>query len=188
MSKKKAIEEELSIILQILQQFPEGANLQQIIESAKLPIGLRTLQRRLEKLRDLGKVVISGKTSGARYTLVHQGGETRRIPSLADELIPLSDEAKSIISFVSRPTQQRDPVGYNLEFLESYRPNIDQYLTNQELVQLEKMGSTTASNQPAGTYAREILHRLLIDLSWNSSRLEGNTYSLLDTERLILQG
>src|SRR5262249_11173545 len=28
-------------------------------------------------------------------------------------------------------------------------------------------------------------NRLLIDLSWNSSRLEGNTYSLLDTRRLI---
>ena len=28
-------------------------------------------------------------------------------------------------------------------------------------------------------------NRLLIDLSWNSSRLEGNTYSLLDTKRLI---
>jgi hypothetical protein len=40
----------------------------------------------------------------------------------------------------------------------------------------------------AGTYAREILGRLLIDLSWNSSRLEGNTYSLLDTERLLKAG
>jgi Fic family protein len=39
--------------------------------------------------------------------------------------------------------------------------------------------------EPAGTYARQILNRLLIDLSWNSSRLEGNTYSLLDTKRLI---
>jgi Fic family protein len=28
----------------------------------------------------------------------------------------------------------------------------------------------------------------LIDLSWNSSRLEGNTYSLLETERLLEQG
>ena len=42
--------------------------------------------------------------------------------------------------------------------------------------------------QPAGTYARKILDRLLIDLSFNSSRLEGNTYSLLDTERLIQDG
>ena len=42
--------------------------------------------------------------------------------------------------------------------------------------------------RPAGTYARNILDRLLIDLSWNSSRLEGNTYSLLETKRLIELG
>ena len=30
--------------------------------------------------------------------------------------------------------------------------------------------------------------RLLIDLSFNSSRLEGNTYSLLDTEKLLKEG
>jgi Fic family protein len=42
--------------------------------------------------------------------------------------------------------------------------------------------------RPAGTYARQIYNRLLIDLSWNSSRLEGNTYSLLETERLLKFG
>ncbi len=42
--------------------------------------------------------------------------------------------------------------------------------------------------RPAGTYARQIFSRLLIDLSWNSSRLEGNTYSLLETERLLELG
>lgn len=42
--------------------------------------------------------------------------------------------------------------------------------------------------QPSGTYARQILDRLLIDLSWASSRLEGNTYTRLDTERLIRFG
>ena len=40
----------------------------------------------------------------------------------------------------------------------------------------------------AGTFAKDILSRLLIDLSWASSRLEGNTYSQLDTERLIELG
>ena len=44
------------------------------------------------------------------------------------------------------------------------------------------------AQRPAGTYARQILNRLLIDLSWNSSRLEGNTYSLLETERLLELG
>jgi Fic family protein len=53
---------------------------------------------------------------------------------------------------------------------------------------LLKLGQTAQPDQPAGTYARQILQRLLIDLSWNSSRLEGNTYSLLDTQRLISQG
>jgi Fic family protein len=50
------------------------------------------------------------------------------------------------------------------------------------------LGQTTQGDQPAGTYARQILQRLLIDLSWNSSRLEGNTYSLLDTQRLLALG
>ena len=39
-----------------------------------------------------------------------------------------------------------------------------------------------------GTYARQVLDRLLIDLAWNSSRLEGNTYSLLETDHLLKLG
>lgn len=50
------------------------------------------------------------------------------------------------------------------------------------------MGKTTESDEPAGTYSRAILNRLLIDLSWGSSHLEGNTYSLLDTRELIDHG
>jgi len=42
--------------------------------------------------------------------------------------------------------------------------------------------------QPAGTYARRVLEQLLIDLSWYSSRLEGNSKSLLDTQELFLKG
>ena len=44
------------------------------------------------------------------------------------------------------------------------------------------------SHDPAGTYVHRIYNRLLIDLSYNSSRLEGNTYSLLEIQRLILEG
>ena len=50
------------------------------------------------------------------------------------------------------------------------------------------MGRSPDGQRPAGTYARKIYSRLLIDLSWNSSRLEGNTYSLLETERLLELG
>ena len=44
------------------------------------------------------------------------------------------------------------------------------------------------ARDPAGTYSRAILNRLLIDLSWASSHLEGNTYSRLDTRELIEHG
>ena len=37
------------------------------------------------------------------------------------------------------------------------------------------------------TYSVRIYERLIIDLSWASSALEGNTYSLLETEKLILE-
>lgn len=37
----------------------------------------------------------------------------------------------------------------------------------------------------SATVLRKELERLLIELSWKSSKLEGNTYNLLDTERLI---
>ncbi|UKJ06576.1 Fic family protein [Solitalea lacus] len=105
----------------------------------------------------------------------------------SESLIPLSESGEQVRERVTAPLQKRKPVGYRREFIESYRPNIDSYLTLKEKMKLAAIGQA-AGDQPAGTYARQILNRLLIDLSWNSSRLEGNTYSLLDTERLIEQG
>jgi hypothetical protein len=61
-------------------------------------------------------------------------------------------------------------------------------LTKQDRAHLAAVGRPQIAGQPAGTYAKQILNRLLIDLAWNSSRLEGNTYSLLDTKRLIELG
>ena len=84
-----------------------------------------------------------------------------------------------------QPATARRPTGYNRAFLDSYRPNESFYLAADERAHLAKVGKPDFEAQPAGTYAKQILNRLLIDLSWNSSRLEGNTYSLLDTRRLI---
>ena len=43
----------------------------------------------------------------------------------------------------------------------------------------------TADLPPA--IAKKELERLLIELSWKSSKIEGNTYTLLDTEKLIME-
>lgn len=102
--------------------------------------------------------------------------------------IPLSSEAKSLFGYVSQSIEARIPVGYNQDFLRSYIPNQTFYLSTLQREELLNVGLVENKIRPAGTYARNILSRLLIDLSWNSSRLEGNTYSLLETKRLIELG
>lgn len=102
--------------------------------------------------------------------------------------IPLSQESERLLKYVSQSLQARAPVGYNQDFLRSYEPNQSFYLTGAQRAELLKTGTAESTARPAGTYARNILNRLLIDLSWNSSRLEGNTYSLLETKRLIELG
>jgi hypothetical protein len=91
-------------------------------------------------------------------------------------------------TYIGQPIQARRPVGYNKSFLSDYKPNKTFYLSMAQRTQLMKIGRVADQVQPAGTYARSILNRLLIDLSWNSSRLEGNTYTILETKRLIELG
>jgi len=182
------IKKELEALLNTLTQFHEGASIEELKQASGLDIELRTLQRRLAQLQEQGDVTVSGNTRSRRYHLADTDKENRKEYTEKDVLLPLAQQGKKILSLVSRPIQQRDPVGYNLEFLRQYQPNRNGYLTQKEMQKLAEIGKTARLDQPAGTYAKEILNRLLIDLSWNSSRLEGNTYTLLDTERLISFG
>jgi Fic family protein len=100
----------------------------------------------------------------------------------------LSTESQELKRLVTRPLGDRTPVGYQSDFLMSYQPNETFYLPEETRTKLAQMGKISISELPAGTYLRQILDRLLIDLSWNSSRLEGNTYSLLETARLLKMG
>ena len=109
-------------------------------------------------------------------------GEPARI---GEDDVPVSPEGEAIRRAVRAPIQARRPVGYDRTFLDRYRPNETFYLPPDARRRLLEMGRSPGGERPAGTYARTIHHRLLIDLSWNSSRLEGNTYSLLETERLL---
>ena len=62
-----------------------------------------------------------------------------------------------------------------------------QLFTDAERKQLTALQATYRSNvaqQDPITYQKEV-ERLAIDLSWKSSQIEGNTYSLLETERLL---
>ena len=183
---KKEVKPIAGDILAILARFPEGAGIEDIsLNSPDTP--RRTLQRWLEKLATEGIIDVSGKARATIYKLTIAEAKPENAVAADEALIPLSLPGEFVRSRVTIPIQGRTLVGYNRTFLESYRPNIDSYLTREEMAKLAAIGDTQLE-QPAGTYAKQILNRLLIDLSWNSSRLEGNTYSLLDTERLIEKG
>lgn len=180
--------QELQLIRKALENFGDGATIDMLMNALNRNIELRTLQRRLDKLIDDGIVSISGKTKARLYYLISTAPVVSQKSIETHGVIPLSEEGKAILKIISQPTNTRYPVGYQRDFLLSYRPNIDSYLTDDDKQKLATMGKTARLDQPAGTYAKEILQRLLIDLSWNSSRLEGNTYSLLDTQQLISKG
>ncbi len=175
-------QQQIEAIIEHLQE--EGLSIEQIEENLNFSIERRTLQRRLKELKESNRLLTKGEARSTRYFPKVKKYEDEA----SEDLIPLSIEGKKILKLISLSEIQRIPVGYNKQFLENYLPNIDSYLSPKEKEILLEIGKTQGDNQAAGTYARQILNRLLIDLSWNSSRLEGNTYSLLDTELLIHDG
>lgn len=168
----------------------DGVAIGELLEPDATPAQRKAMQRRLKQLVAEKKIEVHGARKAARYFAPGKPAQQTRPARHAaeDAAISLSPSAEKIRKSVRRPIPKRTPVGYNRDFLESYRPNETFYLPISERKRLRAIGQTDLPDQPAGTYAKQIMQRLLIDLAFNSSRLEGNTYSLLDTERLLALG
>jgi len=181
---------EYDAILKAVASFPNGASVEEIRTVLQLPLTrIRTVQRHLAILVKEGHLFVIGESRARRYQLSSLENHSAVIDvelsgKESDFGILLSAIARGVGKEVCRPIHLRSPVGYNREFLDQYRPNDTYYLPGHVRQHLLEIGGAHG-DFPAGTYAREIFSRLLIDLSWNSSRLEGNTYSLLETERLL---
>lgn len=197
--------EELVQLMRIVERHPNGVSVGELLATPGLPIKKRTLQRRLDQLVGEGKLLPVGQGRARRYVTAptltpatpakqtsyrdHDPGRfSSRLQESPNDHAWLSDGAREIRAIIQQPRALRTPVGYQGEFLDAYAPNRTFYLTESLRKQLAEMGQVGLTDLPAGTYVRQVLDRLLIDLSWNSSRLEGNTYSLLETQRLLQQG
>lgn len=201
---------QLEEIVKILRSAKGSLAVDEILPALPLHCEKRTLLRRLAKLVQSGDVVREGRARATRYRVKtapppvddanssDMGQAINTSPSKtgpgnlwadADvSPIVMSAAGAEIAVAVRRPLSSRLPVSYRRDLLDSYVPNRTYYLPEKTRNNLMKLGLPQGAIEPAGTYARKILDRLLIDLAFHSSRLEGNTYSLLETKRLIELG
>lgn len=126
-----------------------------------------TVWRALKRLVDANRIEVTGKGPATSY-------------SLAGSAV--------VRAYLKTPYNRRRPTSYSKEFLDLYVPGKMFYLDASNRQRLHEAGTPIVAPLAAGTYARRILEKLLVDLAWASSRMEGNTYNILDTERLIRFG
>jgi hypothetical protein len=181
-------EQALAVIEVAVRRHANGASAPQIMHALAIPIPQRTLQYRLKHLVTRNRLIMDGQGRWARYRMPDAAIDWAVREESPEPIVLLSEAGTSIRDYVRQVPAARKSVGYDRQFLDRYRPNVSFYLTERERAHLVAVGRPGIAQQPAGSYAKQILNRLLIDLAWNSSRLEGNTYSLLDTKRLIELG
>jgi len=165
-----------------------------------------TVKRRLQALLRSGQIVCEGRARATRYRLVERAA---RPPVVANRLAQpssaglyaaqaqaagvggaqpaWSSASLALRQSLQRPLAAREFVTYRRDFVDDYVPNASSLLPATLADALMQEGRIPGQ-QPAGTYARKVLEPLLIDLSWASSRLEGNRYTLLQTQELFRAG
>ena len=168
----------LAVLRQLTAQ-TEPISLRALLEKLGDGYAERTVRRWLLEMIAEGLVEKSGTKRSSKYQAIP-------FPDHTPTMSCFSHNSHLIIAKVRRPIYERPPITYNITWFDAYHPNKTAYIPLQSRLALHKEGSRLKKEEPAGTYAHQIFNRLLIDLSYNSSRLEGNTYSLLDTQKLLL--
>ncbi len=213
---KRVTETELQKIEDVLLRHSAGLSLLQLQRELSGAMSRRTLSRRVSALLTAKRIHRQGEARSTRYLhgaptvpgvrhVKRDGSVSPALPATVPTvktaeregrfetpegvvMIEFSPIARDILEYVSRPAAARTPRGYERRLLDDYVPNETTYIPDRSKVHLRTVGKPIDAKRAAGTFARDILSRFLIDLSWASSRLEGNTYSRLDTERLIQFG
>lgn len=135
-------------------------------------IAYATIKRTLKQLLQENLIVTEGKGKGTRYFIS---------PSYK-LLYPIS-----VNEYFKLEQDQRNINGdFNLSLINDILANTKLFTTDeqQHLAALHEQFQRNVSSLSPVEYSKE-QERLAIDLSWKSSQIEGNTYSLLETERLL---
>lgn len=159
------------LILEYL-KYNQDSSSTNILEGINSGKSLATVKRILTSLINNKLVVSAGKGKATKYRLSQNFKLFEKI-DINNYYLKEIDERKILENF-------------NLSIISNVLPNTDLF-TSSEVSILEGLQAeynNNISGLSKNEYNKE-LERLAIDLSWKSSQIEGNTYSLLETERLI---
>ena len=167
---KKSENREIEII-EFIKNHPKCTS-QEILDGLNLDISVATLRRKLQELVAEDLINAIGELKSRKYEISNGYNIIR--PIEVDQYFEKEIDERII--------QDK----FNSELISQTLKNISIF-TNTELDQLNNLQEKFKSNSSKlskSEYKNE-LERLAIDLSWKSSQIEGNTYSLLETERLL---
>jgi fido (protein-threonine AMPylation protein) len=135
-------------------------------------ISLVTVKRTLSEMTDKGLLTVFGSGRSTGYQINSLG----RIFSEID--------AKEYIS--TEPDKRYGMDKYNFELFSSFPEEV---FIEEEIKDMDELTLKYREKvkEASPTIRKKELERLTIELSWKSSKIEGNTYTLLDTEKLILE-
>ncbi len=131
-----------------------------------------TMKRLLSAAIKEGNIETDGRGPATRYKLTAQAHVT----------MPLD-----LATYFDKDIDEREvQETFNFELIRNVLPNVEIFM-KEELGVLSSAQKEFEKNTEGMTeleYRKE-MERLGVDLSWKSSQIEGNTYSLLETERLL---
>ena len=144
----------------------------EIFEGLNSVASYATVKRCLSKLLSENYIVQQGNAKNSRYAI----SPTFNLfyPINLDEYYSKEIDERAILT------------GYNFVLIPEILQNVSLF-TAEELILLNALQSKFSENTTSISDCeyRKDMERLAIDLSWKSSQIEGNTYSLLETERLL---
>ena len=131
-----------------------------------------TLKRMIAAGIKAGDIVAEGKARATRYRLSPQ----------AQLLMPLNLDTYFSLEVDERQVQR----SYNFELINGLLTET-RLFSDKEQAHLDALQDEFRQhvNELTDNEYRKEMERLGIDLSWKSSQIEGNTYTLLETERLL---
>lgn len=165
------LEKRESAIIRFLKKTGESSS-KEIYDGVSVEASYATLKRELTKLTAKNLLETKGKGKGTKYFI-----------SSAYELIQPIDLDK----YYEKEIDEREiKENFNFKLIDGVLKRNEMFTKNEliKLTELQNVYTKNISLLSENEYKKEF-ERLAIDLSWKSSQIEGNTYSLLETERLL---